>query len=60
MDCNGDEDPIEIRIIEEHTSFELRGKPDTVVTVNFVSNFHRSPGADVRKLTVLLEATDGN
>ena len=60
LDCNDDEDPVEIRITEEHTSFELRGKPDMVVTVFINSNFHRSPGNDQRKLSVVLEDTDGN
>ena len=60
LDCNEEEDPVEIRITEEHTSFELRGKPDTVVTVFINSNFHRSPGNDLRKLSVVLEDSDGN
>ena len=60
LDCNGDEEPVSIEIREEHTSFELRGKPNTVVTVYINSNFSRSPGNDLRKLSVLLEDTDGN
>ena len=60
LDCNQEEDPVEIRITEEHTSFELRGKPNTVVTVFINSNFSRSPGEDQRKLSVVLEDTDGN
>jgi len=60
LDCNGDADPIVIAIKEEHTSFEIQGKPDTIVTVHINSNFSRSPGNDVRKLSVLLEDTDGN
>lgn len=60
LDCNGEEDPVEIRITEEHTSFELKGKPNTVVTVHIKSNFSRSPGNDLRKLCLVLEDTDGN
>ena len=60
LDCNPDEEPVIIMIQEEHTSFELQGKPNTVVTVNINSNFHRSPGSDQRQLSVVLEDTDGN
>ena len=60
LDCNPDEEPITILIQEEHTSFEIQGKPDTVVTVHIESNFHRSPGNDLRELSVVLEDTDGN
>jgi len=60
LDCNEDEEPIVIRVTEEHLSFEVKGKPDTVVTVHIKSNFHRSPGKDERKLSVVLEDTDGN
>lgn len=60
LDCNEDDDPVEIRINEEYTSFEVLGKPDTVVTVHIRSNFSRSPGEDERQLSVVLEDTDGN
>lgn len=60
LDCNGDEEPVSIAITEEHTSFELQGKPNTVVTVYIDSNFSRSPGNDQRALSVVLEDTDGN
>lgn len=60
LDCNEGEEPLSIAIKEEHTSFELQGKPNTVVTVRIDSNFSRSPGNDLRKLSVLLEDTDGN
>ena len=60
LDCNEGEDPVVIRVTEEHVSFEVKGKPDTVVTVHINSNFHRSPGKDERKLSVVLEDTDGN
>lgn len=60
LDCNPDEEPVTILIQEEHTSFELQGKPDTVVTVYINSNFYRSPGEDQRQISVVLEDTDGN
>lgn len=60
LDCNPDDEPVTILINEEHTSFELQGKPDTVVTVYINSNFHRSPGEDQRQLSLVLEDTDGN
>lgn len=60
LDCNEGEEPTVIRVTEEHMSFEVKGKPDSIVTVRIHSNFHRSPGKDVRKLSVVLEDTDGN
>ncbi|MGM9669163.1 MAG: ABC transporter ATP-binding protein [Faecousia sp.] len=60
LDCNGDQDPVEIYINEEHTSFEIKGKPDTIVTVFVNSNFFRTSERDVRELSLVLEETDGN
>lgn len=60
LDCNHDEDPVEIRVTEEYISFELKGKPNSVVTVFLNSNFSRSTETDPRKLSVVLEDTDGN
>ena len=60
LDCNPGEEPIKINVSEEHFNFELRGKPNTVVTVNINSNFSRSTEADPRELSVVLEDTDGN
>lgn len=60
LDCNGDEDPLVICVTEEYLSFEIKGKPDTVVTVSINSNFSQSNERDVRKLSVVLEDTDGN
>lgn len=60
LDCNGDEDPIVIFAGEEFLNFEIKGKPDTVVTVHINSNFFRSHNGDQRQLSVVLEDTDGN
>lgn len=60
LDCNEDEEPLEIHVTEEHMSFEIKGKPNTIVTVMINSNFYRTPEHDPRKLTVVLEDTDGN
>lgn len=60
LDCNPEEEPVSILIQEEYTSFEVQGKPDTVVTVHINSNFSRSPGEDQRQLSLVLEDTDGN
>ena len=60
LDCNPGEEPIKIDVSEEYFNFELRGKPETVVTVNINSNFSRSTEADPRELSVVLEDTDGN
>lgn len=60
LDCNPEGEEVEILINEEYTSFEVKGKPDTVVTVTIRSNFHRSPGKDARELSIVLEDTDGN
>ena len=60
LDCNGDDDPAVIRVSEEHMSFEIKGAPDTVVTVHIDSNFSRTPNGEQRKLSLVLEDTDGN
>jgi ABC-type multidrug transport system ATPase subunit len=60
LDCTPQAEPVEIAITEEHTSFEVQGTPDTIVTVSIDSNFFRSPAPDTRELSVVLEATDGN
>lgn len=60
LDCNGDEDPLVVYVTEEYLSFEVKGKPDTVVTVHINSNFSQSNERDVRELSVVLEDTDGN
>lgn len=60
LDCNPDEEPLVIHISEEFLSFELQGKPNTIVTVQINSNFFRSPNGDQRQLSVVLEDTDGN
>ncbi|MBQ8357047.1 MAG: ABC transporter ATP-binding protein [Clostridia bacterium] len=60
LDCNGEEEPVVIHVSEEHMSFEIKGAPDTVVTVQINSNFSRSPGQEQRKLSLVLEDTDGN
>jgi len=60
LDCNVDEDPLVIYVTEEYLSFEIKGKPDTVVTVHIDSNFSQSNERDVRELSVVLEDTDGN
>lgn len=60
LDCNGDEHPVTIYVNEEYMSFEIQGKPDTIVTVYINSNFYRSNEKDVRKLSLVLEDTDGN
>ena len=60
LDCNKDEEPITIAVTEEHTSFEIKGKPNTVVTVTIASNFSRKNGNDERNLSIVLESTDGN
>ena len=60
LDCNPEEEPLVIAVQEDHIGFEVHGKPNTVVTVYIESNFFRSPGNDVRELSVLLEDTDGN
>ena len=52
--------PTVIRVTEEHMSFEVKGKPNTVLTVYIKSNFYRQNGNDERKLSVVLEDTDGN
>lgn len=49
-----------VAVKEEFLSFEVKGKPDSVVTVHIHSNFYRSPGNDQRKLCLVLEDTDGN
>lgn len=59
LEGNEDE-PLTIDIKEEFVSFEVRGTPNSIVTVHIDSNFHRSPNGDKRKLTVVLEDTDGN
>lgn len=54
------EDEVQIvPVDQEYIKFELRGKPDTVVTVHVESNFSRSSEQDPRKLSVVLEETDG-
>ena len=60
LDCNGEEDPITIVVTEERMSFEIQGKPNSIVTVYINSNFFRSPGGEERQLSVVLEDTDGN
>jgi len=60
LDCNPEEEPLVISILEDHTSFEIQGEANAVVTVSIESNFSRSPGNDVRELSVVLEDTDGN
>ncbi len=60
LDCNAEAEPLKINVTEEYMSFEIQGKPDTVVTVNIKSNFSRSSEADPRQLSVVLEDTDGN
>lgn len=60
LDCNPEAEPLTIRVNEEYMSFEIQGKPDTVVTVSIQSNFSRSSEADPRQLSVVLEDTDGN
>lgn len=60
LDCNGDEEPVTIYVKEEYMSFEIQGKPDTIVTVHINSNYSRSSEQDVRDLSVVLEDTDGN
>ena len=55
-----EEEPLVLVIKEEYMSFELKAAPNTVVTVHIDSNFYRSPNGDSRKLTVVLEDTDGN
>ena len=60
LDCNEGDEPTVIRVTEEYLSFEVKGKPNAVVTVHINSNFHRSPGNDARELSVVLEDTDGN
>lgn len=60
LDCNPEEEPLKIRVTEEYMSFEIQGKPDTVVTVNIQSSFSRTSEADARQLSVVLEDTDGN
>ena len=52
--------PTVIRVTEEYMSFEVKGAPDTVVTVHIRSNFYRKPEKDSRNLSVVLEDTDGN
>ena len=49
-----------IRVCEEYMSFEIKGTPDTVVTVRIDSNFFRTPNGEQRKLSLVLEDTDGN
>ena len=60
LDCNKHEDPVTIMVNEEHTSFEVKGAPNTVVTVLIESNFSRFNGNDQRELSIVLEDTDGN
>ena len=60
LDCNKDEEPVTIKVNEEHTSFEVKGTPNTVVTVLIESNFSRFNGNDQRELSIVLEDTDGN
>lgn len=60
LDCNPEEEPLSIAVTEEYMSFELQGKPDTVVTVRINSNFFRTSETDPRQLSVVLEDTDGN
>lgn len=60
LDCNEDEEPLTIAVSEEYLSFEIQGKPDTVVTVNIYSNFSRTSETDSRALSIVLEDTDGN
>ena len=52
--------PTVIRVTEEYMSFEVKGKPDTVLTVHIDSNFYRIPAGEARQLSVVLEDTDGN
>ena len=60
LDCNPEEEPLSIAVTEEFLSFEIQGKPDTVVTVRINSNFFRTSETDPRQLSVVLEDTDGN
>ena len=60
LDCNPEEEPLSIAVTEEYLSFEIQGKPDTVVTVRINSNFFRTSETDPRQLSVVLEDTDGN
>ena len=60
LDCNSDEEPLRIEVNEEFMSFEIKGKPNTVVTVSLNCNFHKVSDNDVRKLSLVLEDTDGN
>ena len=60
LDCNKEEEPVTIKVTEAHTSFEVRGVPNSVVTVMIESNFSRFNGNDKRELSILLEDTDGN
>lgn len=60
LDCNPEEEPLTISVTEEYMSFEIQGKPNTVVTVKLNSNFSRTSEADPRQLSLVLEDTDGN
>lgn len=60
LEGNEGDPPTVIAVNEEHISFEVKGKPDTVLTVYIRSNFYRVVDGDERRLSVVLEDTDGN
>ena len=60
LEGNEENPPTVIKVNEEHISFEVKGAPDTVLTVYVRSNFYRMTDGDERRLSVVLEDTDGN
>ncbi len=60
LEGNEGNPPTVIAVNEEHISFEVKGTPDTVLTVYIRSNFYRVVDGDERRLSVVLEDTDGN